>query len=303
MEDKKEWKTEEKSDIEIRDLSVTFQDGGEMIHAMEDVSAYFPSGSVTGLIGESGSGKSLLGMSILGLLSGQARVEGSCMYKGMDLYRLPEKEMQKIRGKEIALIPQTVHGNKDKELADSRRDEFLRRFGFSDPDRINRAYSFQLSGGMNQRVISAMGLMNRPKWVIADEPTKGLDAILRRQVYRVLKEISETDTEGMIVITHDIALAGALCDRLMVLYKGSIMEAGETKTILEHPAHPYTKGLIASLPGKGMNPIGRAVRKKEGNSGCSFYPRCAHAVDACKNGRIPEAELPDGRKVRCVRYA
>ena len=177
MEDKKEWKTEEKSDIEIRDLSVTFQDGGEMIHAMEDVSAYFPSGSVTGLIGESGSGKSLLGMSILGLLSGQARVEGSCMYKGMDLYRLPEKEMQKIRGKEIALIPQnpteslnpirrigkqltecmTVHGNKDKELADSRRDEFLRRFGFSDPDRINRAYSFQLSGGMNQRVISAMG--------------------------------------------------------------------------------------------------------------------------------------------------
>lgn len=231
--------------------------------------------------------------------------------------------MQKIRGKEIALIPQnpteslnpirrigkqltecmTVHGNKDKELADSRRDEFLRRFGFSDPDRINRAYSFQLSGGMNQRVISAMGLMNRPKWVIADEPTKGLDAILRRQVYRVLKEISETDTEGMIVITHDIALAGALCDRLMVLYKGSIMEAGETKTILEHPAHPYTKGLIASLPGKGMNPIGRAVRKKEGNSGCSFYPRCVHAVDACKNGRIPEAELPDGRKVRCVRYA
>ena len=185
---------------------------------------------------ESGSGKSLLGMSILGLLSGQARVEGSCMYKGMDLYRLPEKEMQKIRGKEIALIPQnpteslnpirrigkqltecmTVHGNKDKELADSRRDEFLRRFGFSDPDRINRAYSFQLSGGMNQRVISAMGLMNRPKWVIADEPTKGLDAILRRQVYRVLKEISETDTEGMIVITHDIALAGALCDRLMI---------------------------------------------------------------------------------------
>ena len=324
MEDRKEWKTGEKSDIEIRNLSVSFQDGGEMIHAMEDVSAYFPSGSVTGLIGESGSGKSLLGMSILGLLQLQAKIKsGEIYFEGNDLLKLSEKEMQKIRGKEIALIPQnpteslnpirrigkqltecmTVHGNKDKELADSRRDEFLRRFGFSDPDRINRAYSFQLSGGMNQRVISAMGLMNRPKWVIADEPTKGLDAILRRQVYRVLKEISETDTEGMIVITHDIALAGALCDRLMVLYKGSIMEAGETKTILEHPAHPYTKGLIASLPGKGMNPIGRAVRKKEGNSGCSFYPRCVHAVDACKNGRIPEAELPDGRKVRCVRYA
>ena len=245
------------------------------------------------------------------------------MYKGMDLYRLPEKEMQEIRGKEISLIPQNpteslnpirrigkqltecmnVHGNKDKRLADTRRDEFLRRFGFPDPDRINRSYSFQLSGGMNQRVISAMGLMNRPKWVIADEPTKGLDAILRRQVYQILKEISETDTEGMIVITHDIALAGVLCDRLMVLYKGSIMEVGDTRTILEHPAHPYTKGLVASLPAKGMNPIGRAVRKNEGNSGCSFYPRCPYAADACKNGPVPEAELPDGRKVRCVLYA
>lgn len=323
MEDRKEWKTGEKSNIEIRNLSVTFQDGSETVHAMEGVNAYFPAGSVTGLIGESGSGKSLLGMSILGLLSGQAKVEGTCMYKGMDLYRLPEKEMQQIRGKEIALIPQnpteslnpirrigkqltecmTVHGNKDKELANSRRDEFLRRFGFSDPGRINRSYSFQLSGGMNQRVISAMGLMNRPKWVIADEPTKGLDAILRRQVYQVLKGISETDTEGMIVITHDIALAEVLCDWLMVLYKGSIMEAGDTKTILEHPAHPYTKGLVASLPAKGMNPIGRAVREKEERSGCSFYPRCPHATDTCKSGPIPEVKLSDGRKVRCIQYA
>ena len=138
------------------------------------------------------------------------------------------------------------------------------------PDNIMRSYPFQLSGGMRQRICIAIGLACNPRLIIADEPTKGLDAILRRQVYRVLKEISETDTEGMIVITHDIALAGALCDRLMVLYKGSIMEAGDTKKILEHPAHPYTKGLVASLPAKGMNPIGRAVRKNEGNSGCSF---------------------------------
>ena len=264
MEDRKEWKTGEKSDIEIRNLSVSFQDGGETVHAMEGVNAYFPAGSVTGLIGESGSGKSLLGMSILGLLSGQAKVEGTCMYKGMDLYRLPEKEMQEIRGKEISLIPQnpteslnpirrigkqltecmTVHGNKDKELANSRRDEFLRRFGFADPDRISRAYSFQLSGGMNQRVISAMGLMNRPKWAIADEPTKGLDAILRRQVYQVLKEISETDTEGMIVITHDIALAGVLCDRLMVLYYGGRGHEDDPGTS-GSPVHERT-GRVAS---------------------------------------------------------
>ena len=321
---------DENNVVEFDNVCTYFFSDVGTVKAVDGVSFDIPKCSTVGVVGESGCGKSVTSLSLMQLLqrpSGQT-VGGEIRFNqddgtALNIVNTPTAKMQEIRGKEISLIPQnpteslnpirrigkqltecmTVHGNKDKELADSRRDEFLRRFGFSDPDRINRAYSFQLSGGMNQRVISAMGLMNRPKWVIADEPTKGLDAILRRQVYRVLKEISETDTEGMIVITHDIALAGALCDRLMVLYKGSIMEAGETKTILEHPAHPYTKGLIASLPGKGMNPIGRAVRKKEGNSGCSFYPRCAHAVDACKNGRIPEAELPDGRKVRCVRYA
>jgi len=273
MEDKKEWKTEEKSDIEIRDLSVTFQDGGEMIHAMEDVSAYFPSGSVTGLIGESGSGKSLLGMSILGLLSGQARVEGSCMYKGMDLYRLPEKEMQKIRGKEIALIPQnpteslnpirrigkqltecmTVHGNKDKELADSRRDEFLRRFGFSDPDRINRAYSFQLSGGMNQRVGIALAMLLHPSLLLADEPTSALDVVSQAQVLRELQALQQKEQTGMVLVTHNLAVLEQMADRVAVLKDGNIVEQGETRTVFDHPKDEYTKNLLAAVPGRGKN--------------------------------------------------
>ena len=310
-------------DIEIQHLSVCFDTAQGPVYAVNDLSTTFRAGRISGVIGESGSGKSVMGMSLLRLLPNTARVTGKCFFGEDELYSMPLRRLRRLRGAAIGLIPQnpgasldpvmklrrqlteaiTTHGRWKRREAEAQAAELLRRFGFEEPERILNQYSFQMSGGMNQRVISAMGLMNRPKWVIADEPTKGLDAILRRQVYRVLKEISETDTEGMIVITHDIALAGALCDRLMVLYKGSIMEAGETKTILEHPAHPYTKGLIASLPGKGMNPIGRAVRKKEGNSGCSFYPRCVHAVDACKNGRIPEAELPDGRKVRCVRYA
>ena len=310
--------------LDVRNLTVQYTSMGSVIHAVNGISFRLNKGETLALVGETGAGKTSIAKAILRILPDvSAKSGGEVYFQGTDMMKLKEKEMQKIRGKEIALIPQnpteslnpirrigkqltecmTVHGNKDKELANSRRDEFLRRFGFADPDRISRAYSFQLSGGMNQRVISAMGLMNRPKWAIADEPTKGLDAILRRQVYQVLKEISETDTEGMIVITHDIALAGVLCDRLMVLYKGSIMEVGDTRTILEHPAHPYTKGLVASLPAKGMNPIGRAVRKNEGNSGCSFYPRCPYAADACKNGPVPEAELPDGRKVRCVLYA
>ena len=310
-------------DIEIQHLSVCFDTAQGPVYAVNDLSTTFRAGRISGVIGESGSGKSVMGMSLLRLLPNTARVTGKCFFGEDELYSMPLRRLRRLRGAAIGLIPQnpgasldpvmklrrqlteaiTTHGRWKRREAEAQAAELLRRFGFEEPERILNQYSFQMSGGMNQRVISAMGLMNRPKWAIADEPTKGLDAILRRQVYQVLKEISETDTEGMIVITHDIALAGVLCDRLMVLYKGSIMEVGDTRTILEHPAHPYTKGLVASLPAKGMNPIGRAVRKNEGNSGCSFYPRCPYAADACKNGPVPEAELPDGRKVRCVLYA
>ncbi len=311
-------------DIEIRGLNVSFVNKGRPTQAVTDVYARFPEGSVTGLIGESGSGKSVLGMSILQLLPKTTQVKGSCLYKGRDLYRLPEHEMKKVRGQEIALIPQnpseslnpirtigsqltecvTVHKTQNKKEAASRRDSLLRRFGFSDVDRINRSYSFQLSGGMNQRVVSVLGLMNRPRWVIADEPTKGLDAILRRQVYRVLREIGESETGGMIVITHDIALAGALCSRLMVLYKGMVLEQGETRKILEHPAHPYTQGLIGSLPEKGMRPIGQAdPERAKAASGCRFYARCPHGTENCAKHLPAVAELSDGRLVRCCRYA
>ncbi|EET62144.1 ABC transporter, ATP-binding protein [Marvinbryantia formatexigens DSM 14469] len=311
-------------DIEIRNLCVSFPEKNGVSQVVTDVHALFGEGVVTGLIGESGSGKSVLGMSILQLLPKNAVVEGSCMYEGRNLYNLTQEEMRKIRGQEIALIPQnpseslnpirrigkqliegvTAHKSLSRKEARNRRDALLVRFGFPEPEKINRAYTFQLSGGMNQRVISALGLMEQPEWVIADEPTKGLDAILRRQVYRVLKEISEQETRGMIVITHDIALAGALCKRLMVLYKGTVLEQGETAQILENPAHPYTQGLIASLPEKGMHPIRRADPGKISETkGCRFYPRCPYGTEKCRKTLPPEIQLPDGRLVRCNRYA
>lgn len=309
------------TDIEIQGLNVSFEDHGQVTSVVTDVNAEFRAGSITGLIGESGSGKSVLGLSILQLLPAAAKVEGNCFYGGRDLFSLPDREMKKIRGKEIALIPQnpteslnpvrvigrqltesmTVHGKKKREAAE-QRDKLLRRMGFSDPERISRSYSFELSGGMNQRVVSVLGLMNHPKWVIADEPTKGLDAILRRQVYQVLKEIGDSKDRGMMVITHDISLAGALCERLLVLYKGCIMEQGRTKEVLCDPVHPYTKGLIRSLPENGMHPIGRADREK-GGSGCRFYPRCPWGTEQCAKKIPPETVLEGERKVRCFRYA
>ena len=190
------------------------------------------------------------------------------MYKGMDLYRLPEKEMQKIRGKEIALIPQnpteslnpirrigkqltecmTVHGNKDKELADSRRDEFLRRFGFSDPDRINRAYSFQLSGGMNQRAAMALALLLEQDILLADEPTSALDAVMQLQAARQLKQLSRTEGIAQLLVTHDLALAQFLADRIAVLYEGRFVEYGDTDAVLHAPSHPYTQRLLRAMP-------------------------------------------------------
>ena len=311
-------------DIVIEGLNVSFRSKHGETPVVRDVNVTFSSETITGLIGESGSGKSVLGMSILQLLPDTAAVSGTCRYHDMDLYALSEKEMCRIRGSEIGLIPQnptesmnpvlsigkqlkesiTVHARgKDREAA-QRRDMLLQKFGFDEPERINRSYSFQLSGGMNQRVISTMGLMNKPNWVIADEPTKGLDAILRKQVYRVLKDIAETETRGMIIITHDISLAGALCDRLLVLYKGMIMEQGKTADILENPLHPYTKGLIGSLPEKGMHPIRRADPvMAEQCRGCSFAPRCEYADRRCMEELPPEKTLEDGRTVRCFHYA
>lgn len=309
-------------DIEIRGLNVSFEDHGHVTEVVTGVNVKFEEGSITGLIGESGSGKSVLGMSILRLLPATAKVEGNCFYMGRDLFSIPEGEMKMIQGREIALIPQNpteslnpvqrigrqlleavmVHDRNKKGEAIKQRDRLLGRMGFEEPERINRSYSFELSGGMNQRVVSVLGLMNNPRWVIADEPTKGLDAILRRQVYQVLKEIGDSKDRGMIVITHDISLAGALCERLMVLYKGCVMEQGRTREILCYPAHPYTEGLLYSLPENGMHPIGKADREK-GTAGCRFYPRCPYGREICAEKMPPERVLEDERIVRCFRYA
>ncbi len=310
-------------DIKIEHLNVTFTTEGREICAVRDVSALFEAGKVTGLIGESGSGKSVLGMSVLQLLPGTAKVEGTCLYRGKNLYALKEREMQEIRGKEISLIPQnpaesmnpafriqkqlveavTVHDRKARAKAEARSLGLLKRFGFDRPGDVSGKYTFQLSGGTNQRVVSVLGLMNHPQWIIADEPTKGLDAILRKQVYEVLKGMIQEDHVNMMVITHDIMLAEKLCDRLMVLYQGVILEQGNTADVIERPAHPYTKGLIGSLPARGMKPIPLPKEDRmTAHSGCPFYSRCDCAVERCKEKLPGEYIQEDGRIVRCFLY-
>lgn len=311
------------NDIEIKHLTVKFKTADGDFCAVSDVNAVFKEKTITGLVGESGSGKSVLGMSILRLLPKTAVIEGQCMYQGKDLYKISEKEMLGIRGTQIGLIPQnpseslnpvlkikrqlteavTVHDKSKKAEAAKRSEDLLEKFGFKKEENIQKCYSFQLSGGMNQRVISVLGLMNSPVWLIADEPTKGLDAILRKQVYEVFKRIIQEETSSMLMITHDIILAGKLCDRLMVLYNGVVVEQGETKKVIDDPRHPYTKGLIASLPSKGMVPVQQPFKEREKeDKGCRFYPRCAMACSRCAAEIPGEYKADNGSTVRCFLY-
>ncbi|MEG2679271.1 MAG: ABC transporter ATP-binding protein, partial [Oscillospiraceae bacterium] len=259
-------------DIEIRNLSVWFDTPQGPVAAVDGVSTVFRAGRISGLIGESGSGKSVMGLSILRLLPNTARVEGECLFGGEDLYHVPLSRMREVRGAEIGLIPQnpsasldpvmklrrqlaealTAHGTRERSAVEAETEALLGQFGFERPRDILDGYAFQMSGGMNQRLVSALGLAAQPGWVIADEPTKGLDAVLRNQVYGVLRDIYAKHHSSMLVITHDLHLARRLCDDLRVLYMGQIVEQNSAETLMERPRHPYTRGLLESMPSRGM---------------------------------------------------
>lgn len=311
-------------DIILQNSRVDFLTGGMVVHALKEADIRFRAGQLTALVGESGSGKSVLGMSVLGLLPPTARVEGTCQYGAYDLYRCQARELQEIRCKLIGLIPQnpvqslnpvlrlsrqlteplTAHCGANQEQALQRTRESLRQFGFQDPDAVLRSFSFQLSGGMNQRIVTCMGLACKPDWVIADEPTKGLDAILRRQVFQVLSSARDSGAGSMMIITHDLLLARKLCDRVAVLYRGEIVEQGPCSEVFAHPLHPYTEGLLQSIPELGMKPIPHRIAGQEpGRSQCCFYPRCTRAGVRCCDGPIRNCEVGEGRIVRCAQYA
>lgn len=309
-------------DIQIEDLNVYFETASGPVYAVKNLSTTFHAGKISGVIGESGSGKSVMGMSILRLLPNTARVTGKCFFGDQELYTLPLRQLRKLRGKQIGLIPQnpnasldpvmkvkrqfveavTAHTSLSRRNAAQDAGALLEQFGFTDAGAILDRYSFQMSGGMNQRLVSALGLINQPGWVIADEPTKGLDAPLRNQVYRVLRQIYRKNHSSMILITHDLLLARQLCDDIRVMYQGQIVEQGDARAVIDAPKHPYTAGLVGSLPSRGMHPIPLPDPKCEGHSGCPFYPRCEKANAGCAEHPPGEVTLPDGRKVRCRLY-
>ena len=308
-------------DIRIRDLSVSFVTNGQNLAVLKNTSLGLVQGTVTAIIGESGSGKSVLGAALARLLDPQAVISGRILYGDTDLLLLDEPEMSEIRGKSIswmaqnpvsAMDPLQKTGDFVTEILDFRKAfpserlqeigiKQLRRFGLQNAETVGQSYPGALSGGMAQRVLISAMTVEEPEWLIADEPTKGLDAMGRRQVYLNLCQLARERRMGMVLITHDLRLAERLSNYIAVMYAGEIVEYAGTGEFFASPGHPYSRGLVAAQPDKDMKPIpGDITDLPASASGCSFAPRCPSFCDRCSEKQ--KMVEKDSHFVRCWRY-
>lgn len=300
--------------LEIRDLATHFASATGTVKAVDGVSFDVNAGEIVGLVGESGSGKTITGFSILGLIDAPGRiVAGSIKLEGRELVGLPQGELRKLRGKRIAMVfqdPSTAlnpvlsigeqmrmalaaHESVSRAAADERARGLLARVGIPEPAKRLDAYPHQLSGGMRQRVAIAIALLNRPSLIVCDEPTTALDVSIQAQILAEMRDLARDFGTALIWISHDLATVSALASRLIVMYAGRIVEDGPIGAILRSPRHPYTRGLLDSLP--SMAAPGQELRQIPGSMpslanlppGCAFAPRCTHADAAC-NAAPPE---------------
>ena len=307
--------------LSIRNMTTTFQAEEGVVKACDQVSLQIFAGETLGLIGETGCGKSVLGMSILRLLPRNAVVEGEVLYKGEDTLSMDAGRLRRLRGKEIALLPQSpstslnpvlkigfqiaeglqLHRKTKWEQAWQKAVEMLDSLKLPEPAKRVQEYPHQLSGGMKQRALAAASITGQPTLLIADEPTKGLDAVLRAQVVGVLRQLVRKTGAALLLITHDLKVAAGLADEIAVMYAGEILEYGPAQQVLTDPLHPYTRGLLASLPEHGLRPIpGYSPGLLDVTAGCKFYRRCPLARDLCAGKRPVLQPTDHGSSVRCL---
>ena len=315
--------------LEVSRLTTVFDLAAGPALAVDDVSFEVRAGETLGLVGESGSGKSVTALSIMGLVQPPGRIAGGrILFRGRDLLTLPESEMRAIRGAEISLIfqePMTalnpvftigdqiaeallVHGRATRRDARSTVVELLEKVRIPDARARVDDYPHQLSGGMRQRVLIAMAIACKPALVIADEPTTALDVTIQAQILDLLREMKSAFNLSLLLITHDLGVVAETADRVAVMYGGRIVEEGPVRAIFREPQHPYTRGLLASMPGKTE---GRRLRTIDGSvpvlgafpSGCAFHPRCPDRFDPC-SGKPPDAyPVGDAHTARCYLHA
>ena len=312
--------------LEVRDLQTHFFTRAGVVKAVDGVSFSVGRGKVMGLVGESGSGKSVMGFSIIGLVDPPGRIAGgSILFQGRDLAKLSEEEMRDLRGNRIAMIFQdpmmtlnpvlridtqmieTVKAHKkvSTEEARQRARDTLGMVGIPSPDERLKAYPHQFSGGMRQRVAIAIALLHEPQLIVADEPTTALDVTIQGQILAEVQKLCATTGTSMIWITHDLSVVAGLADDIAVMYAGRIVEKGAVSEVLDKPLHPYTHGLIGSVPSR--NKRGEALRQIPGMTpsllnlppGCAFRARCPRASESCLAEPVM-AEILPGRDVRCI---
>ena len=316
--------------LEIKDLCVEFQTAEGTVHAVNHLNYTLHKGEKLGIVGESGSGKSVSSLGMLQLIPNPpGRItKGEILYKGQDLVKASEKEMQKIRGNEISMIFQepmtslnpiikcgkqiaeslTLHWGMKKKEAMEEAVHMMQAVGIADAELRAHEYPHQMSGGMRQRVMIAMALACQPKIIIADEPTTALDVTIQAQILDLIRKLNRKMGTSVIFITHDLGVVSELCDTVIVMYTGHIVEQAPAAELFAEPKHPYTRGLLDAIPKitKDRSPLktieGMVPNPTERTEGCSFSPRCPHATDRCRREAPPVKQISDTRQVRCWLY-
>ncbi|GHH99784.1 ABC transporter ATP-binding protein [Neobacillus kokaensis] len=312
--------------LEIKNLKTYFYSENGVVPAVDGVSITIKKGETLGIVGESGSGKSVTALTAMRLTPGKV-VEGSINFNGKDLLTLSDEAMRKIRGKEIAMIfqePMTslnpvftignqiaealkTHMNFTKTKANERAIELLELVGIPRPERIVKEYPHQLSGGMRQRVMIAMAMACNPSLLIADEPTTALDVTIQAQILDLMRDLKKEHNTSILMITHDLGVVAETCDRVCVMYGGKVVEESDVHEIFNNPKHPYTQGLLKSIPSLIDSEEETRLYSIEGNvpipgtlrGGCHFAPRCEFAMNICHTEVPSYKEVATGHFSRC----
>ncbi|MCR4673184.1 MAG: ABC transporter ATP-binding protein [Lachnospiraceae bacterium] len=314
--------------LEVKDLAVSFFTPAGEVKAVNGISYSLGYNEVMGVVGESGSGKSVEAYAIMGLLQSPGRViGGSITFEGRDVLAFNEEERRQFRGNECSMIfqnpmtclnPVYTIGNQlmealtchdsgiSKDEARNRAIEMLEKVGINNASKRVDQYPHEFSGGMRQRAMIAMALITRPKLLIADEPTTALDVTIQAQILELMKELQEKENTSIIFITHNLGVVAEICDKVSVMYAGNIIEQGDVNDIFYSPQHPYTKGLLASMPRldaeghERLIPIeGTPIDLLNPPAGCNFGPRCAECMKVCTRMKPPYAEMENGHRSAC----
>ncbi|MFT3814009.1 MAG: ABC transporter ATP-binding protein [Acidovorax sp.] len=313
--------------LSIRDLRVEFRSRGGVVRAVDGVSFDVQAGEVVALVGESGCGKSATAYSILRLIAEPGRISGGQIhFEGADLLALPEAHVRQVRGNRIAMIfqepmsslnpvqrigdqvgePLVQHGLATRRQARAKAVELLRSVNIPAPEARAQDYPHHFSGGMRQRVMIAMAMACGPRLIIADEPTTALDVTVQAQIIELLRQSAQAHGTGLLLITHNLAVVARYVDRVCVMYGGRVVESASADDLFEHPGHPYTQGLLKSVPtldqeeGGQLEPVaGQPFDPLHRPTGCTFHPRCPQAQAVCREQAPPECEPRPGHRVAC----